>query len=366
MRILHVIGGIMKAAGTSVFCVEIADGLKKAGYEVAIAVRNPQRMDAYPSRFKVPLIYISDVKEALYYHKWDIVHLHGLWEKELYQISRYAHKVGVKVVWSPHGTLTPWAMRFKRFKKALFWWCFMRREVNRAELLHVTAESEVGDMHRNGLSSPKIIVPLGVRTSLSDVELDRIKSSIQNAKNRIFLFVSRLQKKKGLLNLVEAWYKLKKENAELIHGWKIVIAGPDQENHRFEVSNVAKIYDVIDDFEFLDPVYGSDKDKLYAQASVFVLPTFSENFGSVVIEALSNKTPVITTKGAPWYELEEQNAGWWIEIGVEPLKKALKNAILLDDSERLQMGERGMQLVAERYEWNAITKKMILGYKSIL
>ena len=89
----------------------------------------------------------------------------------------------------------------------------------------------------------------------------------------------------------------------------------------------------------------------------------------------------ITTKGTPWSELEGEQppnpsmrelsnsqtskCGWWIDIGVEPLARALKEAMALTDEERHEMGVRGRKLVEEKYTWNAVVKAMVKGYEGI-
>ena len=80
-------------------------------------------------------------------------------------------------------------------------------------------------------------------------------------------------------------------------------------------------------YKFLGPVYGAEKQKLYMQSSITVLPTLSENFGMVVAESLSAGTPVIVTKGAMGKTISE-DAGWWIDIGVNPLAETLNNAAI--------------------------------------
>ena len=124
---------------------------------------------------------------------------------------------------------------------------------------------------------------------------------------------------------------------------------------------------------FVGPKYDSDLAAEYANADLFVLPTHSENFGSVVIEALAHGVPVITTKEAPWSELEEFKCGWWIDDTVDALVRTLKEASFLhcktttSDSDMLaQMGERGRAFVEKRYTWSAVCDRMVRGYEEIL
>jgi glycosyltransferase involved in cell wall biosynthesis len=116
---------------------------------------------------------------------------------------------------------------------------------------------------------------------------------------------------------------------------------------------------------FAGAVAGAQKAALYRDADLFVLPTFSENFGLVVAEALSYGVPVITTRGAPWADLETHGCGWWIDTGVEPLVAALRAATALTDSERQAMGERGRAYV-QRYDWDAIAAQTLALYRWVL
>ena len=118
--------------------------------------------------------------------------------------------------------------------------------------------------------------------------------------------------------------------------------------------------------EIKKPVFGEEKIKLFREASLFVLPSFSENFGIVIAEALASYTPVITTKGTPWEELNKENAGWWINIGVEPLKKALEEAIGSSDKTFIEMGANGRKLVEDKYSMESVGKQMIHLYNWIL
>jgi glycosyltransferase involved in cell wall biosynthesis len=121
---------------------------------------------------------------------------------------------------------------------------------------------------------------------------------------------------------------------------------------------------------YIDPTIGKSKrlvlDEEYNAANLFVLPTHSENFGSVVIEALARKLPVICSQGAPWKELEDNKCGWWPEDSVSGLRSALVSAMGLSEFERTEMGMRGKKLVEERYTWCAVCNTMFKGYKEIV
>lgn len=370
MKILHVISGLGQAAGTSVFCVELCDHLQQAGLQCGIAVRS-RGINDYASRQSVPIYEIGRHPGALPF-KPDLLHIHALWDPFLHRAAARARQKGVPVVWSPHGMLTPWALRHKTIKKALALAGYQYRDLRKAAMLHATADSEVRDVRRLGLRQPVVVAPLGV-----NVPYPGPAGARQRDGARIALFVSRVHPKKGLLNLVDAWAMVRPQ------GWRMVVAGPDQDGHTAAVKARAEAKGVARDFEFAGAVFGDGKNRLYAQADLFVLPTYSENFGVVVIEALAHGVPVITTKGAPWAELlgssDQSSAigdrlsaaaggrcGWWIDIGVEPLAEALREAMGLSDEERRAMGVNSRQLVAAKYTWPAIAEQMKQAYEWIL
>ncbi len=350
MKVLHVITGMQRAAGTSVFCGEIASQLVRSGDGSRILVQ-VQSEDVYPVDAAVGLTASLSEVEAW---KPDVVHIHALWSPWLYRIYRWAKARRLPVVWSPHGMLTPWALSQKKMKKALALALYQKRGLRGADLLHVTAPSETEDVRRVGLENSVIEVPLGadVPTQLPTHEPGPVRTA---------LFVSRVHPKKGLFDLVEAWAALRPE------GWQMVVAGPSWQGHGTQVEACARAAGLSKaEFRLIGPVYGEAKTRLYAQADLFVLPTYSENFGSVVIEALAQGCPVLTTTGAPWKGLVEQGCGWWIEPGVAPLTAALRG-ILTQPLQVLQaMGERGYVWVRESFGWESVGRRMAEAYRMLL
>lgn len=378
MRIIHVITGMQKAAGTSVFCGEVANGLVAAGHEVTIAVVNPLCSDCYPLDPRVKLVSISSILNTSHYaltnkpstlrtNHCALIHIHALWSPVLHKIAKWARLQKLPVVWSPHGMLTPWAMNNKKWKKLLGWWLYQRWDLATAALIHATAESELEDIRRMGLKNNVVVAPLGVRISSRVTSFAKASAAREHIgrveRKKVLLFVSRVQRKKGLVNLARAWADLPKS---LRAGWKVRIVGPDQENHTAELQSLCEELGILQDFEFVGPKYGDELHHEYTSANLFVLPTHSENFGSVVIEALACGVPVITTKGTPWQELCVRECGWWIDVGDEPLSVALREAMSLPDATLREMGGRGLRLVEEKYTWEAVRKKMVAGYVQVL
>ena len=143
MRVLHAISGLPKAAGTSVFCAEVCNGLVRAGHDVTIAVCDPNAKDSCRLDSRVKLVSGDSIIDSTKSSEFDLVHIHALWEPVLQRINTWAHRRDIPVVWSPHGMLTPWALNNKKWKKRLAWWLYQKRGLATARLLHATAESEL-------------------------------------------------------------------------------------------------------------------------------------------------------------------------------------------------------------------------------
>jgi glycosyltransferase involved in cell wall biosynthesis len=284
-----------------------------------------------------------------------LLHDNGLWLPTNHMAARAARAMRIPFIISPRGMLTPWAMRFHGFKKRLAWLLYQHRDLQSAQALHATSRQEAGEFRALGLTQPIAVIPNGVDTPFQKSETRNQKSEI-----RTVLFLSRIHPKKGLLDLVEAW------NLVRPTGWRMLIAGGDENGHLTEVKTEIKKQKLENSFEFVGEVTDDKKWDFYRSADLFVLPTKSENFGIVIAEALACGLPVITTRGTPWEELWQRQCGWWVEIGAKPLADALDEAMRLPDEERRAMGLRGRKLVEENYTWAAAAKKMVAVYRWML
>lgn len=115
-----------------------------------------------------------------------------------------------------------------------------------------------------------------------------------------------------------------------------------------------------------EPAFGKEKYELYTSSSLFVLPTYSENFGMVIAEALACGVPVITTKNTPWEILEDTESGWWIDLSVENVENTLITAINKPLHELFAMGQKGAIMVRENYNYVAVAKKLKKVYEWVL
>lgn len=387
--ILHAIPSLVKAAGTSVYCAELCAELGRQGVATRIAVGDQPRDDWCATPPDVRVGPFDPVPAP------DVVHLHGLWLPCLHRAAEWATRRDVPVVISPQGMLTPWTLGQKRLKKALALAVYQRRDLGGAALIHATADAEVEDVRRIGLRQPIVVAPFGI--DLPTPPASAGGEGQGAVRPRIALFVSRVHPKKGLPLLVEAWARLRRESGGAgVAGargepWCLVIAGPDEAGHMAELVaqagaaglSVARLDSPhgesampTADVTFTGPVYDAQKTALYQAADLFVLPTHSENFGVVVLEALACGLPVITTRGAPWGALEDvgrrdgatgpARAGWWIDVGVEPLVATLREALRMPTDTRARIGDNARWFAREHYSWQAAGRRMKLAYDWLL
>jgi len=296
------------------------------------------------------------LQQLLDRQKIELLHDHGLWSPSNYVAIQTAARKKVPSIISPRGMLEPWAINYKKGKKQLAWLVYQKQCLQKAKVLHATSVAEAQNLQKLNLHIPIALIPNGVE--LPSCYRNQFCPSDQ--RHRTILFLSRIHPVKGLLNFVEALRTVPLTN------WRLLIAGPNEDNHQREVEAAITSANLQDKISFTGDIDDQQKWNLYLQADLFVLPSFSENFGIVVAEALASGVPVITTKGTPWQELETYHCGWWVDIGVAPLTQALKAAMNLTDQERSTMGQNGRRLVEQKYSWADVAEKMASVYRWML
>lgn len=365
MKVLQMIWSLApENGGPTRSTIGLARALTRAGADVTLFshVRREGLEDEPNLKFRFGSGYgfrqsLCDARAIIREFKPDVVHVQGIWNPSTHSDSLAAAEAGVPIVVSPRGMLAPWALRQKRLKKLVGMFLYQRGDLKRAAAFHVTSEDEASHVRLQHLKQPVFVIPNGVDDP--PVLSRPCSCGPTSPESRTVLFLARLHPGKGLMLLAEAWGKLRPE------GWRVMVVGANKCHQREDVEQRVKELGIADQWTFCGEADDARKWQFYAQADLFVLPTASENFGLSIAEALNSGTPVITTKGTPWQDIDG-TCGWWIDRDVDSLVAALKDAMRRSPDELRSMGEIGHCLIAARYAWAPVAKQMKEVYEALV
>jgi len=365
-KVVHVVPSIAdEASGPSYSVVSLCNSLIFEGGNVELAALEWLPVDKYPEYAHIFKLGIGPrmlglspgmyrwLKEQTRNDRINIVHNHGTWIMPGVYSGWATKNSNCRLIYSPRGSLSKWALGHSAFQKKIFWALLQEPALRHASCIHATAESEYEEIRSVGFQQPVCIIPNGIDIPK---EIKRNKRT-----RRKLLFIGRIHPVKGVDILLNAWSKV----FERYPNWDLYIVGPDNGGYLQKMKDLSKVLK-LENVKFTGPVFGEEKQALYQESDLFVLPTHSENFGMTVAESLANRTPAIVSEGAPWSGLERENAGWWIEIGVEPLVKCLESALPLSRIELEVMGERGRSWMVRDFGWESIARSMLAVYMWVL
>jgi glycosyltransferase involved in cell wall biosynthesis len=289
---------------------------------------------------------------ATHVRSYDLVHVTSTFSYPSLAAGRAARCAGVPYVVSPRGSLQPWSLAQKRWKKVPYWALFEKRHLERAARLHATAEIEEQQIH--------IAVPRA-RVFVAPNGADAPEGIAFERQARRIVFLGRIHPKKGFDVLIPALAELARTNPDVV----TIVAGPDDVGEWSHVE--ARLGDARPrpDVRWIGPVDGAAKWELLTSARVFVLPSHSENFGQAVIEALASGTPVVVSRGCPWRSVQERGAGAWVENRPDALAAALRE-ILDADGRRYGAMQDAARALAAEFSWPAIAANLEREYRCIL
>jgi glycosyltransferase involved in cell wall biosynthesis len=293
---------------------------------------------------------------------FDVMHISELWSHPTYAASRIAFDSEVPYILRPAGGLEPWRLRngyFRLLKKRIYLDLVGRRVMERAACLQAASDQEAEGFRRVGYRGPVTVIPNGVDLdSFCPGDPSESEEYWPELKDRpVVLFMSRLSPEKGLDMLIPLWAEFVKSPAH--RDAILVVAGPDYRGYGKTVERMIRDYGVASHVRMTGMLQGRRKLALFKRADVFVLPSYSENFGIVVAEALACGTPVITTTATPWQHLQTVNAGRWVRPAKSDLMAALHELLTMSASQRDAMGQRGRALVEANYTWDKTAAKFL-------
>lgn len=371
MRLIHVVPAISETAnGPTYTVIRLCEALLKASNDVTLAAMewSPTLskpvftktfpMGVGPKRLGRSPEMLSWLMRESNPQLVDVIHSHGMWQMCVVYPARAARKAGKRLIVSPRGALSPWAMKHGSWFKAFFWSFVQRQALEQASCFHATAESEYADIRRLGFKQPVAIIPNGI-------DVPEATEKRCNGK-RTLLFLGRLHPIKGVDILLESWAHV----MDRFPHWQLQIAGTDtgygnKSGYLREMRELANKWE-LKRVEFTGPLYGDAKVSAYRGAELFVLPSHSENFGVTVAESLAAGTPAIVTKGAPWEGLETHRAGWWIDVGVDSLVAGLERAMAESPNELKQRGLNGREWMIRDFSWATVGIMMDQTYRWLI
>lgn len=277
---------------------------------------------------------------------FDVVHIHYMWVWTTIRAAAAARRRGVPYVLAPRGMLVSDLIR-RRSKLAKRTWLALvgARDIAGASAVHVTSEREASDFAQLGLSSRRVVIlPNGVD------EPDEVANSpsAESDGRPYILFLGRISWKKGLDRLIRA--------LPFVKAADIVVAGYDENGYQSVVERLAVELDVRSRIHFIGPVEGHRKQNLLQKASCLVLPSYNENFGMTVIEAMACGVPVVVTPEVGLADVVA-STGSGLVVDGDPVKLAgALNYMICNRQEARAMGAVGRRITQERYSWDAIAR----------
>lgn len=292
----------------------------------------------------------------------DVIYSNNLWNfcalipYLISRIKRVKHVVAIR------GSLYDWSLSQGKIRKKIAWHCFQKKALDRASLIHVTCDDEAIAVRKLGITAPLALVSHGIDycsfSTLPSVSISQKKLNLSESK-RYFLFMSRLHEKKGLDILIDVWDKISKDHKD----WCLLVAGPDYSDYATRLSHLAD--KIPGQVEYLGMLKGEERLSALSASEFFVLPSYTENFGVAIGEALASGLPVITTTGTPWSEINTINCGFCIDLSSENFEKALNNMLNSSEEELAIKSVKARELIKNNYSWDKQAKSFYSALSSL-
>lgn len=372
LKILHVIPAVApRYGGPSKLVIEMCAALIQAGHRADIVTSNADGDGVLPLPVHQFITYQGvrcmfferrlgeSFKFAPGMYRWlrnyvndyDLVHIHGIFSWSSYAASRACQQRSIPYILRPLGSLDPWALKRKPIRKKVLRWIYVRRMVRNACQLHFTSarEQKASASYLRGVKS--VVIPNAVKFS----EFESVKPREINIQtfadilgSQFILFLGRLDPKKKLELLIRSFSQL--PGAEK---YKLVIAGDGENPYVSRLKSFTRTTPTSERVAFVGWVKDDLKILLLKSCELFVLISENENYGISVAEAMASGRAVVVNKEVYISDQIQQAGAGWV-IGDDSELTDVLDTALRDHTERNRRGERGRNLVRDRYSWNTV------------
>lgn len=295
-----------------------------------------------------------------------IIHVHAMWTYPIFCLSRLVKEFNIPIIYSVRANLYKESLKNSKYLKLIAWYLFQKKLFESSNCFHVTDHRSIQAIRNMGFKNPIALVSNGI--SLSEfVDLPTKQEAKRKlglrADKKYLLFLSRIHPRKRLDLLIKTWFTLCSSFQE----WDLLIYGPvGDKKYMNKIMSIIRDNDQSDRVLIKDMIVGRERLLAHTAADLFVLPSYFENYGMAIAEALASRTPVIATKGSPWCDIRRKNAGWWINSDEKSLTIALKEAFELNESALEEKGNNGHNLIKNSHDWHNRATEMKAVYKWML
>jgi glycosyltransferase involved in cell wall biosynthesis len=300
---------------------------------------------------------------------FDIVHLSPVWNFPTLVGSLISYIKKKPYIISPRGTLYEESFNIKStLLKKLYYKVFVKKIINNAKALHYTSEDEMVKVrsYLKIYNSNSFVIPNGIEiadfNNLPTKGYFRKKHSISD-NIRCILFLGRIHYKKGLELLIHSFKEIINEGqADLL----LVLAGFDNDGYQQKLIELIAKCNLENRVKFTGPLNGREIPEAFVDAELFVLPSYSENFGMSVIESMICGCPVvISDKVGLSEEIKKSNAGLVVNLNVQSIKSGI-TTLLGSKLLKNNISSNAKKLVKDKFDINNVAADMVNQYNLIL
>jgi glycosyltransferase involved in cell wall biosynthesis len=383
IKVLQVIPSVTaERGGTSTWLKTISQSLAARGADVHVATTDDGHALPDGARHGVPysvdgVTYWYFPRQTSFYtvslplNRWlkkhvsqfDIVHIHAMFSYPAIPAAFWAYRNGVPYVVQPHGMLSPWGMSNRRrwLKRLSLPW-IERRILSHSVAVALTSQQEKEEADALGVDMRSLVIPLG-----ADVPDSRLyaaaASSLRTGSGlngrKVILFLGRLEPKKGLDLLLNAFAKVRRSQPEAV----LVVAGSGDPAYSASLKDQASELGIAEDVRWVGFQQGAGKWAWLAAADIFALPSYAENFGIATVEAMRfGLALLITDQVGIHREVTLCNAGLVCRCGAEPLAEGLER-LLRNEYLRSDLGAHACALAEKEYTVGRVTSRFLDLYR---